>query len=78
MATYRALFKNKTLVTVTLTEQDTPTNDTFLEETTGATIWAIVEADTDEDAREKAQRLETELQTGQTKQTLYNKGKPTG
>ncbi len=73
MSTYRVLFDNKRLVSVTRTEQDTPTNDTFLEETTGETIWATIEAGSDEEAQEKADRLETELQTRQTKETILQK-----
>ncbi len=73
MAKYRALFDNKKLISVTPTNQETPGNDTFLEETTGETIWAIIEANSDEEAQEKADRLETELQTRQTKETLSQK-----
>ena len=73
MKKYRALFQNKNLVSVTATTQEIPGNDTFLEETTGDTIWAIIEAETDAEAEEKANRLETELQTGQTKETLQQK-----
>lgn len=73
MSKYRVLFDNKKLVSVTPTEQDTPSNDTFLEETTGETIWAMIEAGSDEEAQEKADRLETELQTRQTKETILQK-----
>lgn len=73
MAKYRALFDNKKLVSVTLTTEETPKNNTFLEENTGEIIWAIIDADSDEEAQEKADRLETELQTGQTKETLKQK-----
>ena len=73
MSTYRVLFDNKKLVSITHTEQDTPANDTFLEENTGETIWAIIEAETDDEAQEKADRLETELQTRQTKETIREK-----
>ena len=31
-----------------------PANDTFLEETTGSLIWAIIEAASDEEAQQKA------------------------
>jgi hypothetical protein len=70
MAKYRVLFENKTLVSVDPTKEETPNNDTFLEEKTGDTIWAIIEADSDKAAREKAKRLETELQTRRTKESL--------
>lgn len=73
MATYRVLFDNKKLVSVTPTKEGTPNNDTFLEETTGETIWATIEADSDDEAQEKAERLETELQTRQTKETIMQK-----
>jgi hypothetical protein len=73
MGKYRILFENKRLISVKATEQETPAHDTFLEETTGNTVWATIEADSEQEAREKAQRLETELQTGQTKETLRSK-----
>jgi hypothetical protein len=74
MSRYRALFENKVLKSVNTTQEDIPANDTFLEETTGSVIWAIIEAESDEEAQQKAERLETELQTGQTKKTLRDKG----
>ena len=73
MSKYRALFENKNLVSVEPTKEETPENDTFLEENTGETIWAIIEAESDEEASEKAKRLETELQTRQTKEALERK-----
>ena len=78
MAKYRVLFENKILKSVTPTKEETPANDTFLEETTGSIIWAIIEAVSDEEAQQKAEQLETELQTGQTKETLRNKENATG
>jgi hypothetical protein len=60
---YRVEFKNKKLKAIEPTQQDVPVNDTFIEENTGATIWAIIDAPTEEEARTKAARLETELQT---------------
>jgi len=78
MSRYRALFENKVLKSVNITQEDIPANDTFLEETTGSVIWAIIEAESDEEAQQKAERLETELQTGQTKETLRNKENATG
>jgi len=78
MSRYRALFENKVLKSVNVTQEDIPANDTFLEETTGSVIWAIIEAESDEEAQQKAERLETELQTGQTKETLRNKENATG
>ena len=70
MSKYRVLFENKKLVSVEPTKEEIPNNDTFLEENTGDTIWAIIEADSDDEASEKAKRLETELQTRQTKEAL--------
>jgi len=78
MSRYRALFENKVLKSVNTTQEDIPANDTFLEETTCSVIWAIIEAESDEEAQQKAERLETELQTGQTKETLRNKENATG
>ena len=78
MSRYRALFENKVLKSVKTTQEDIPANDTFLEETTGSVILAIIEAESDEEAQQKAERLETELQTGQTKETLRNKENATG
>lgn len=63
MGKYRALFNNKQLADVKATNEETLTNDTFLEETTGDTIWAIIEANSDEEARENADRLQIELET---------------
>ncbi|CAN5239892.1 hypothetical protein BH11BAC6_BH11BAC6_08680 [soil metagenome] len=78
MGKYRVLFENKTLIYVKPTQQETPVNDAFLEESTGITIWAIIEADSDEEAQQKAELLETELQTGQTKSTLRDKENSAG
>ncbi len=73
MAKYRVLFENKKMVSVNPTKEETPANDTFLEEATGNTIWAIIDAGSDKEAKEKAKRLETELQTGRTKESLTKK-----
>ena len=73
MAKYKVLFDNKKLVSVSPTQEEISGNDTFLEETTGETIWATLEAGSDEEAQEKAERLETELQTRQTKETITQK-----
>jgi hypothetical protein len=78
MSKYRVLFENKTLKSVSPTKEETPVNDTFLEKTTGSTIWAIIEAESDEEAQQKAERLETELQTGYDKETLRDKENATG
>ena len=73
MGKYRILFENRILKSVSPTQEEIPANDTFLEETTGSLIWAIIKAASDEEAQQKAQQLETELQTGQTKETLRDK-----
>ncbi|RYD57950.1 MAG: hypothetical protein EOP56_06665 [Sphingobacteriales bacterium] len=70
MAKFRVEFDNKKIKSIQPTEQEVPSNDTFLEERTGQTMWAIISADNEEEAREKAGRLETELQTGRTKEDL--------
>jgi hypothetical protein len=67
---YRVEFENKEIRSIHPTEQEVPTNDTFLEEKTGQTIWAIIEASSDAEAREKADRLAVELQTRQTKDQI--------
>jgi hypothetical protein len=75
MAKYRVEFEDKQIRSVQATEQEIPDNDTFLEERTGRTIWAIIEASSEEEARTKAGRLETELQTGKTKRELEDENK---
>jgi hypothetical protein len=67
---YRIEFDNKEIRSIQQTEQETPSNDTFLEERTGQTIWAIIEAQNDAEAHEKAKRLATELQTRTPKDRL--------
>lgn len=47
-----------------LTEQEIPSNDTFLEEQTGDTIWAIIHAEDEKAAKEKAEKLAHHLKTG--------------
>ena len=49
---------------VKLTEQEIPSNDTFLEEQTGDTIWAIIHAEDEKAAKEKAEKLAHHLKTG--------------
>ena len=46
------------------TEEEIPSNDTFLEEQTGDTIWAIIHAENETEAREKAEKLAQHLKTG--------------
>jgi hypothetical protein len=70
MAKYRVEFENKRIKSVNPTEQEIPDNDTFLEERVGETIFAIINAENDEEANEKAARLEEELQTRRTKEQI--------
>ena len=46
------------------TEEEIPSNDTFLEEQTGDIIWAIIHAENEDKAREKAEKLAQHLKTG--------------
>jgi len=46
------------------TVEEEPLNDTFLEERTGDTIWAIIHAEDEKKAREKAEKLAHNLKTG--------------
>lgn len=70
--TYQATFVDKKLVSLTPAKghEADPTSDTILENRTGETLYATIEAATEKEAREKAGRLEVELQTGLTKRTL--------
>ena len=70
MGKYRVEFDDKQIRSINPTAETTPVNDTFLEERTGETIWAIIEAANEKEAREKANRLEIELQTRRTKRDL--------
>ena len=65
MKKYRVEFINYKIKSIAPTEQEVPSNDTFLEEHTGDTIWAILHAENDEKAREKAEELSHSLQTGE-------------
>jgi hypothetical protein len=64
MKKYRVELKNFQVKSIHPTEQEVPSNDTILEERTGETIWAIIHAENDDLAREKAERLAVELKTG--------------
>lgn len=72
MAKYRVEFDHKEIRSIELAHEPNHTGDTILEENTGQTIFAIVEAGTDQEAREKAERLQTELQTRKTKRDLLS------
>ena len=64
MKKYRVEFLKYQVKSIAPTEQEIPSNDTFLEETTGDTIWAIIHAEDDGKAREKAEELAKALKTG--------------
>jgi hypothetical protein len=72
MATYSVQLINKQVVSVKQTNQDATPVDTILEKTTGETIWATIEANSDEEAREKAEKVATELQSRETKKSIEN------
>jgi hypothetical protein len=76
MAKYRVEFDHKEIRSVRQTDQTTPASDNVSEETTGEKLWAIIEAGSDNEARQKASRLQTELQTRKTKRDLRNEGDP--
>ena len=65
MKKYRVQFINHEVKVVEPTEQEIPSNDTFLEQRTGDTIWAILHAEDDEHAKQKAQELARSLKTGE-------------
>jgi hypothetical protein len=70
MATYSVKLINKQVVSVHPTNQETAPTDTILEQITGETIYATVEADSDEEAKQKANKVAQELQTGSTKKEI--------
>ena len=70
MATYSVKLVNKEVVSVHATNQETAPSDTILEPTVGETIYATVEANSDAEAKEKADKVAQQLQTGETKKEL--------
>jgi len=70
MPKYRVEFDNKEIRSIHRTVEDVPVTETFLEERTGDTIWAVIHAANDEEAQQKANRLQVELQTRRTKEDL--------
>lgn len=76
MGKYRVEFENKEIRSIRPTSQNAPENDAFLEETTGEKLWAVIDANDDNEAQEKARRLATELRTGKTKRDLRAEGDP--
>jgi hypothetical protein len=61
MGKYRIEFDKNEIKSIHPTEQEIPNNDTFLEEHVGDTMWAIIHADSEEQARAKAERLSQNL-----------------
>jgi len=64
MKKYRVEFFRFEVKSLTPTEEEIPSNDTFLEEQPGDTIWAIIHAEDETKAREKAEKLANNLKTG--------------
>ena len=69
---FRVTYTDKEVVSITQADggEADPTTDTILEDNVGETLYAIVDAADETEAREKAQRLQTELQTRRTKRDL--------
>lgn len=68
---FRVTYTNKQVVSVQATDGPAdPTADTILENNVGETLFATIEAADEAEAREKADRLQTELQTRRTKRDL--------
>lgn len=70
MGKYRATYDHKQLLSVMPTIDENVVGDTIHEEQTGEMLYAIIDAETDAEAHEKARRLETELVTRRTKRNL--------
>ena len=64
MQKYRVEFFRFEVKSISPTEEEIPSNDTFLEEQTGDTIWAIIHAEDEIKARKKAEKLANNLKTG--------------
>lgn len=64
MQKFRVEFFKFEVKSVIPTQEEVPSNDTFLEEHTGDIIWAIIHAENEEKAREKAEKLSHNLKTG--------------
>ena len=63
MNKYRIEFERNEIRSIKPTEQEVPSNDTILEEHTGDIMYAIIHAENDEQAREKAERLQENLKS---------------
>jgi hypothetical protein len=67
MPHYNVQYTDKQVVSIHQAGADAdPTPDTILEERTGQIMYATIQAEDDAEARRKAERLQTELQTGRT------------
>jgi len=76
MAKFRVEYSDKQIRSITPAGDTDFTGENTAESRTGETIQAIIDADTEEQAREKAIRLQTELQTGKTKRELEGDSAP--
>ena len=61
MGKYRVEFVKNEIKSIHLTEQEVPVSDTILEDKTGDTMYVILHADNEQQAREKAQHLQSNL-----------------
>ncbi len=64
MKRYRVEFYNYEIKSITPGDEDVSSVEPFAEENTGDTIWAVLHAEDDVKAREKAQELSHSLQNG--------------
>ena len=64
MTKYRVEFFRFEVKSISPTEEEITSNETFLEEQTGDTIWAVIHAEDETAAREKAEKLANNLKTG--------------
>lgn len=61
MGKYRVEFVKNEIKSIHPTEQDVPAGDTILEDKTSDTMYVILHADNEQQAREKAQHLQSNL-----------------
>ncbi len=73
MRKFKATYDHKQLLSIFPVSTDETTSNEILEEHTGQTLFAIIEAESEAEAHEKARRLETELITRKTKQDFEKK-----
>lgn len=64
MQKFRVEFYKFNVLSVTATNEDVSINDTFLEEHEGDTIKAIIYAENEEKAQQKAERFSNNLKIG--------------